>query len=263
MSGFILPSWRITSPYGMRINPVTGSRKLHAGTDFGANSGTAIKAIAPGTVEAKGVNLDKRSGYGHWITIRQYDGTVGLYAHMVSASTLRVGSRVEHTTTVGNVGSTGASTGPHLHYEVRSKGVPVDPVAYAKARPVPAKPVAPPAKPGPQPVRHVIKSGDTLGSIAKKYGIKWQDLYSANRNVIGSNPNRIFAGQVLTIPGKAVASRPQPSKPVAPARKTVTEIAKEVIAGKWGVGQDRKRRLSAAGHDQLAVQREVNRLLKK
>lgn len=259
MSGFILPSWRITSPFGIRVNPITGSRRQHNGTDFGADSGTPIKAIAPGVVEAKGVNLDKKSGYGHWIRIKQYDGTVGLYAHMVSASPLSAGTRVDHSTVIGNVGSTGASTGPHLHYEVRVNGTPVDPVGYAKARPVPAKPAPTPPTPAPAPNRYVVQRGDTLGSIATKYGIKWQDLYAANKGVIGANPNRIFSGQVLTIPGK---SAPAPKPAPAPARKSVNQIAKEVIAGKWGNGPERRRRLRAAGYDATSVQREVNRLLR-
>ena len=255
MGGFKLPAWRITSPFGMRINPVTGVRSQHKGTDFGANSGTPINAIAPGVVSAKGVNLDKRTGFGYWVAIKQYDGSKGVYAHMREHSPLSVGTAVDHSTVIGYVGSTGASTGPHLHYQLEINGTPVDPVPYANARPVPKPGPAP--TPAPSAVTYVIKRGDTLGAIAARYGIKWQDLYAANRGVIGANPNRIFSGQVLTIPGK---SAPAPAP--APAGKTVTQVAREVIAGKWGNGADRRRRLSAAGYDPTTVQREVNRLLR-
>lgn len=256
MTGFIAPPWPISSPFGMRVNPITGVRKRHNGTDYRAAAGTPIKSIAQGVVEAKGVNLDKRVGFGHWVRIRNYDGSRALYAHMQEASPLRAGAAVTHGTTVGDVGSTGASTGPHLHLEITVNGVHVDPAAYMAARPVP--PPAPPKPPASKPTagarRHVVRRGETLGGIAAKYGTTWQKLHAANRGIIGSNPNRIFAGQVLSIPAGGSAPRP-PAQP----RKTNAQIATEVLQGKWGNGAERKRRLEAAGYSYAAVQAEVNR----
>lgn len=129
------PKSRISSPYGMRTNPVTGVRSKHRGTDFRVASGTKIPAIAAGVVEAKGANLDKRVGAGYWIRIRHADGTRSSYYHMLRAATLRVGSKVKAGQTVGYVGSTGASTGPHLHLMLtNSRGVEFDPIPYITNR---------------------------------------------------------------------------------------------------------------------------------
>ena len=91
---------------------------------------------------------------------------------------------------------------------------------------------------------YTVKSGDTLAAIAAKYGTTYQKLAAYNGI---SNPNVIKVGQKIKIPGKG---------------KTVDELAKEVIAGKWGNGTDRKTRLAAAGYDYTAVQKRVNELLR-
>ena len=230
MSGFVLPTWRITSPFGIRVNPVTGARRLHAGADFGQDSGVAIKAVAPGAVESKGVNLDKRSGYGHWVRVRNFDGSRAMYAHMVAASPLAVGQGVDHSTTVGNVGSTGASTGPHLHLEIIVNGTPVDPIPYAHARPVP---VTPPPALAPGGRVHVVARGESLSGIAGKYGTTWQALYAANRAVIGGNPNRIFAGQALVVSAAAPAPAPAPA-PVERVHVVARGESLSKIATKYG-----------------------------
>lgn len=209
MSGFVLPSWRVTSPFGMRVNPVSGVRRNHNGVDFGANSGTAILAIAAGVIEAKGKNLSKTNGFGHWVRVRQYDGSIGFYAHMKAASPLPAGANVDHSTTVGSVGTTGASTGPHLHYEVIISGKPVDPVAYANARPVGA------AAPAAAARVHVVARGESLSAIASRYGTTWQALYALNRGTIGANPNRIFTGQALAV-SSAVSAAPAAAAPAPP-----------------------------------------------
>jgi LysM repeat protein len=90
---------------------------------------------------------------------------------------------------------------------------------------------------------YTVKRGDTLSSIAKKYDVSCAVL--AAHNGI-ENPDKIYAGQVLKIP----------------AKKTVTEIAKEVIRGDWGNGSERKRRLITAGYDYSEVQKKVTELLK-
>lgn len=212
MSGFTIPKWRVTSPFGMRVNPITGVRRAHNGVDFGADSGTAIASIADGVVEAKGVNLDKRSGFGYWVRVRNYDGSKALYAHMIGHSPLSAGDAVKRGQTVGRVGSTGAATGPHLHLEITVGGRYVEPIGYMKARPVPSKP---PSKPSAPTRRHVVARGESLSSIARRYGLTWQALYKLNRRTIGDDPNRIYVGQVLDLPG--APSRPQSKPPAKPA----------------------------------------------
>lgn len=247
--GFKLPSWRVTSPFGVRVHPITKQRRMHNGVDYGVARGTSILAIASGVVVGKWFS-GNTSGYGHSLKVRNYDGSFSFYAHMNAASKLRVGDKVEvGKTVIGAIGSTGAATGPHLHLEValnEAGSQVVDPVSYAKARPLQRV-----VFPKPAAKVHVVKRGETLGSIARAYGTTWQALHKLNAGVIGSNPNRIFVGQTLRLPGKAAAPKP--------ARKTNAQLATEVLQGKWGNGPDRKKRLEAAGYNYAAVQAEVNR----
>ncbi len=121
--GLLLPvQGRVGSPMGMRTHPITGQRRLHAGIDIGAPTGTPIRAAQAGTVSFAGV----RGGYGNLVVIEHPDGTETRYAH-ASRLDVRAGDRVERGAVVAAVGSTGQSTGPHLHFEVRRGGEPVDP----------------------------------------------------------------------------------------------------------------------------------------
>ena len=125
-SDFIRPTGgSITSPYGYRIHPVTGVKKFHKGIDYGAGYGTPIVASKSGTVIFSGVN----GGYGNCIMIDHGDGTVTLYAHNQS-NYVSYGQAVTQGETIGTVGSTGVSTGPHLHFEIRVNGQTVDPYSY-------------------------------------------------------------------------------------------------------------------------------------
>ena len=112
----------VTSGFGMRVHPLTGTPRVHAGIDFGAPTGTPIRAAAPGTVVVAGV----MGGYGNTVDIRHSDGTTTRYAHQ-SRLLVRSGQQVAAGQVIGLVGSTGASTGPHLHFEVRTPAGPVDP----------------------------------------------------------------------------------------------------------------------------------------
>ena len=106
---------RITSGFGMRDHPLLGYSRMHKGVDFGAAAGTPILAAGDGTIEFIGRN----SGYGNYVRIRHNDTYKTAYAHMQGfASGLGQGSRVRQGQVIGYVGSTGMSTGPHLHYEV-------------------------------------------------------------------------------------------------------------------------------------------------
>jgi murein DD-endopeptidase MepM/ murein hydrolase activator NlpD len=110
---------RLSSRFGMRRHPILGYNKMHTGVDFAARTGTPIISAGDGKVVRKGWN----GGYGKYIKIRHNSRYTTAYAHLSRyAKSLRVGSRVRQGQTIGYVGSTGRSTGPHLHYEVHSYG---------------------------------------------------------------------------------------------------------------------------------------------
>lgn len=107
----------VTSKYGMRTHPVTGVYKLHTGVDLRASKGTKIYAANSGTVTTAGYN----SAYGYYVVINHGGGVATLYAHM-SKMAVSKGQKVSQGTIIGYVGSTGYSTGPHLHFEIIKNG---------------------------------------------------------------------------------------------------------------------------------------------
>jgi murein DD-endopeptidase MepM/ murein hydrolase activator NlpD len=117
---------RIASGFGMRIDPVYGTAKMHKGLDFTAPQGTPIYATGNGTVEVAGQTGD---GYGNHIVINHGYGYETLYGHMYKVK-VRAGQKVKRGEVIGWVGSTGKSTGPHCHYEVHINGQEVDPVYF-------------------------------------------------------------------------------------------------------------------------------------
>lgn len=120
-----LNSARLTSGYGMRVHPVLGRRKAHHGIDLAAPTGTPVYATADGIVtKAKWF-----SSYGLYISIDHSADLETRYAHL-SKLAVEAGEQVKKGDLIGYVGSTGRSTGPHLHYEVRIDGVAVDPMPY-------------------------------------------------------------------------------------------------------------------------------------
>lgn len=118
---------RVTSNYGMRNDPFTGKPKRHRGIDFAGKIGTELMAVAPGRV----ISAGERVGYGTTVEIDHGLGFTTLYAHLSQIMVAR-GDWVRPGTVVGLGGSTGRSTGPHLHYEIRYKGVPFDPSKFVK-----------------------------------------------------------------------------------------------------------------------------------
>lgn len=116
---------RVSSQFSFkRKNPVTGDVGSHRAVDLAAPAGTPIESVGDGTVEYAGWN----GGYGKYIKIRHGNGFVSAYAHLSSInSKVTKGSRVTQGQLIGEVGSTGRSTGPHLHYEIYENGTPVDP----------------------------------------------------------------------------------------------------------------------------------------
>ena len=125
-SGFLRPvDGVITCEFGPRINPVTFEAGFHNGIDYAGNTGEAIRATKSGVVEYSGWI----EGYGYTIILNHGDGIKSLYAHS-SQLIVSVGNSVQQGETVALIGSTGMSTGPHLHFEIRVNGQPVDPFGY-------------------------------------------------------------------------------------------------------------------------------------
>ncbi|WP_157975036.1 M23 family metallopeptidase, partial [Glycomyces dulcitolivorans] len=124
--GWVVPvdGWK-SSDFGWRMHPIFGYARLHGGTDFAASSGTTIHAVASGKVVYAGWS----SGYGKLTCIAHGGGVTSCYAHQ-SSIWVDYGERVDRDEGIGAVGTTGDSTGPHLHFEVRVHGERVNPVNY-------------------------------------------------------------------------------------------------------------------------------------
>ncbi|WP_407673048.1 M23 family metallopeptidase [Novosphingobium beihaiensis] len=119
----------VSSSYGYRRDPFTGGAAFHAGLDFPGPRGSAIYAAAKGTVSFVG----RRHGYGNCIEINHGNGLMTRYAHLSGFKKTHVGEHVDAGTVIGAMGSTGRSTGPHLHFEVRIHGRPVNPRPFLEA----------------------------------------------------------------------------------------------------------------------------------
>jgi len=116
---------RLASGFGMRMHPILKIGKMHAGLDFAAHIGTPVYATGDGKIKLAG----RDGGYGNAVIISHGYGYETLYAHM-SKIKARRGQSVKRGDIIGYVGSTGLSTGPHLHYEIHKDGKPIDPVSY-------------------------------------------------------------------------------------------------------------------------------------
>ncbi len=116
----------VTSPYGYRIHPVTGTQRFHSGVDIGAAYGTSIYAANSGTVIVSGYNS---GGYGNYVVISHGGGYSTLYAHC-SSLLVSAGQQVTKGQVIAKCGSTGMSTGPHIHFEIQLNGKTTNPMAY-------------------------------------------------------------------------------------------------------------------------------------
>ncbi len=121
-------AFRLTSGFGVRRDPKGAGRRMHAGIDFAAPRGTALYATADGVVTAAG----PERGYGNVVRIQHDLGFETVYAHQ-SKVRVRVGQKVSRGDRIGDMGTTGRSTGVHLHYEVRVNGTAVNPLPYLEA----------------------------------------------------------------------------------------------------------------------------------
>ena len=124
---FPLDSGILTSPFGKRPSPFSGKPSYHPGIDLAAPTGSPVYACAPGKVTA----VLFSNVYGNHIIIKHNDGNESLYGHL-SKTIATLNQIVKAGTLIGEVGSTGMSTGPHLHFEIRKSGVPTDPQVFIK-----------------------------------------------------------------------------------------------------------------------------------
>lgn len=128
---------RVTSGFGLRMHPILNSWRAHKGIDYGAPTGTRVRAVSDGIVEVAG----RQGGYGNMVVIRHTGAFSTAYGHLSGfAKGLKPGARVSQGDVIGFVGATGWATGPHLHYEFRVGGEARNPVAVAlpPAQPIPA-----------------------------------------------------------------------------------------------------------------------------
>ncbi|WP_245909441.1 M23 family metallopeptidase [Sphaerotilus hippei] len=119
---------RVTSGFAMRFHPIQKTWRAHLGVDYGAPTGTPVRAVGDGVVEFSGV----QNGYGNVVVLKHRDDRSTVYAHLSRIDVNR-GASVAQGATIGAVGSTGWATGPHLHFEFKVKGQQVDPVQIARS----------------------------------------------------------------------------------------------------------------------------------
>lgn len=130
IGGLPVASGYQSSPFGRRSDPFHGRARQHKGVDFAAKRGTEIVAVAAGVVTWSG----RKSGYGWTVEVSHADGYVTLYAHN-QRNLVQVGDLVQRGQVIAEVGSTGRSTGPHLHFEVKKDGRQVNPATYIARAP--------------------------------------------------------------------------------------------------------------------------------
>jgi murein DD-endopeptidase MepM/ murein hydrolase activator NlpD len=129
---FALPvAGRASSGYGARVDPINHTKSIHPGFDLAAPTGTRVGAAAAGEV----VHAGPAGTYGNLVTVRHADGFETRYAHL-SKTLVQKGDKVEVGQEIGEVGSTGRSTGPHLHFEIRKEGKALDPKPYLPLNPL-------------------------------------------------------------------------------------------------------------------------------
>ena len=118
----------VTSSYGVRIDPFLRQPAMHTGVDFRGETGDPVLASADGEVAL----AERHGGYGVMVEIDHGNGLASRYAHL-SAVAVRAGEKVKAGDLIGRIGSTGRSTGPHLHYEIRLQGDVTDPQRFLRA----------------------------------------------------------------------------------------------------------------------------------
>lgn len=208
-----------------------------------ANCSGKVVYIQTGYSNQKGATGS--ASFGNMVKLRHNNGMYSLYAHLKKVL-VRVGDVVNENTQIGIMGDSGNAYGTHLHFEVREANENrINPFEYL------TKPICEVKEDSKTTIYYIVQKGDTLSSIARKYNTSWKDIYNKNKNIIGSNPNIIYPGQKLLI-----------KEGFSPNKKTTLEVAKEVIKGKWGNGEERYKRLTQAGYNYDEIQNKVNEILR-
>jgi hypothetical protein len=221
-------SLRITSGFGPRNSRGGRISSNHGGVDFGAPSGTIIRAAVPGRV----IGASYAGTFGNLVKVKHDDGTVGYYAHM-SRLGARVGQRVERGTPIGRVGSTGRSTGTHLHFEVRRNGKSVNPLPwldknYRQDNRSASSPMAssPGSYGGQKLSAEQLRNARTIVSVGRSMGASQRDLviglmtaYQESRLRNLNYGDRDSLGLFQQRPSQGWGSKSQVTNPQYSARK--------------------------------------------
>ncbi|MCM1277193.1 MAG: peptidoglycan DD-metalloendopeptidase family protein [Lachnospiraceae bacterium] len=238
----------------------------HNGIDIAAPANTPIKAAADGVV----VNADTTAnadGYGNRVVIRHPDGKATLYAHMIAPAAVKVGQAVKKGAVIGKVGSTGKSTGNHLHISVIDnydrnpdiyyKGELLDPVDVLGLGTLKLN----------GSTATAFKVGDIVNftgttHYASSTGTRGTSCKSGKAKITSISANAAHPYHLVSdgLSGSTVYGWVNAAD--IAAEKSLDEIAREVIRGDWGNGDERKKRLTAAGYDYSAVQKKVTELMK-
>lgn len=195
---------KISSPFGPRVHPITKVKgRQHNGVDMIDRSGTPIVAPEKGLVLESRKSTAAGGGYGFYVKLKGASGTVHIFAHMIDGSlAVRKGQRIQQGALLGKMGTTGASTGVHLHWETQVRGRPIDPMVWAKQNIQEVKPTPEPVtKPTPpkviRPEVHIVQRGETFWGIARRYGLQVGELAAFNKI---TEPNLIRIGQKIRFP---------------------------------------------------------------
>lgn len=226
-------TYKITSKFGKRT--LNGKTAQHNGIDLvacstnGVSRTDYITAHSAGIVD--GVGYDTSAGY--WVRIKVTDKVFMSYFHLRENSKLKKGEKVAKGAIIGYMGSTGNSTGAHLHFGIKDNGVWINPEPYLDKD-------------------YVVVTKKSNEEIAKEVlNGKWGNGQERKNKLAAAGYNYDAIQSIVnTLLQPKVVS------------KSVETVAKEVIAGKWGNGEERKKKLEAAGYNYAAVQAEVNKLLK-
>ncbi|MEU5961660.1 M23 family metallopeptidase [Micromonospora parva] len=180
----------ITSSFGSRTDPITGETRYHAGTDYSYSGilGYPVRSIAAGTVTSAAYSA---SGYGNYVVVTHADGWQSLYGHMRDTPVVRTGAQVAAGQQVGVVGTTGRSTGPHLHLEVfRPNGSLVDPESVLTGAPYAGAPGSPPEVLTKDGLMYLIWSTSGTGYLVtpnRVIGFRTMAHYNLFKRIINSN----------------------------------------------------------------------------
>lgn len=194
----------ITSKFGRRTNPFNGQQVgYHYGLDIATwnINRKDIRSVLPGQVTYAGYN---KGGFGYYVKV-QHEGVETLYAHMAEQPIVKSGDKVSAGQKLGIIGSTGNSTGPHLHLEVSVNGTRIDPeplmnVVMDNRVPEQSKPVQPSGSSA-IATTYTVKSGDTVSEIAKKHNLSIQEIVKLNNM---KNANIIHVGQKIIVSEEVV-----------------------------------------------------------